>query len=79
MIACKYNLMCNLKDCLPNEMTPIAWKMPSFIVKSLQPKFPLESAGTVNPCVKTAIKMIIMLIKASVLAFASYIKTVSTS
>jgi hypothetical protein len=63
---------------LPKEMTPIAWKIPSLIVRSLKPNVPLDSAGTVNPCVTTAIRMIIMLIKANVLALASYFKIVST-
>jgi hypothetical protein len=58
----------------PNEITPMAWNMPSLIVKRLVPNVPLDSAGTVNPCVTTVTKIIIMLINASVLAFANYTK-----
>jgi len=49
----------------------MAWKTPELIVQSGVLKVPLDSAGTKKPCVTTVNRMTIMLISASVLAFAS--------
>lgn len=57
---------------VPNDMTPIAWNIPLLIVKRGRPKLPLESAGTRNPWVATAIRITSMLINAKVLALANY-------
>lgn len=56
---------------VPKEMTPTAWNIPSFIMRRLPPKDPRSSDGARAPCVTTVMMMTIMLISASVLAFAS--------
>jgi hypothetical protein len=56
----------------PKDITPMAWKMPLLMVRRGVLKFPRDSAGTRNPCVTTVMRMIIMLMRASVLAFASF-------
>jgi hypothetical protein len=55
----------------PNEITPMAWNTPSFMVKRGLEKVPLNSVGTMNPCVTTVTNITIILINASVLAFAN--------
>lgn len=52
----------------------MAWKTPLLSVRRGVLNDPRASLGTIAPCVRTVIKMIIMLIKASVLAFANYIR-----
>lgn len=49
----------------------MAWKMPSFMVRRDVVNSPLSSLGTINPCVTTVNRMIIILISAKVLAFAN--------
>jgi hypothetical protein len=56
----------------PNDITPIAWSMPEFTVSSGVLKDPRSSAGAKRPCITTVTRMTIMLIKASVLALASF-------
>ena len=56
----------------PNDMTPIAWKIPLLMVKRGVLNVPLDSFGTMKPWVTTVNSMMTMLINASVLAFASY-------
>jgi hypothetical protein len=56
----------------PKDITPMAWKNPSLIVSKGVGKSPRDSFGTRNPCVTTVTKMTIILINASVLAFANY-------
>ena len=65
-----------LKDVVPNEMTPTAWKKP-LLTKSSPFRFPLRSFGTRGPCVMTVIMITNMLINANVDAFASYQTLVS--
>ena len=49
----------------------MAWKMPLLTVRRGVLNVPRDSAGTKKPCVATVKRMIIMLIKASVLALAN--------
>lgn len=56
---------------VPNEMTPIAWNMPELMVRSGVVKEPRASEGVMKPCTTTVRMMMIMLMRASVLAFAS--------
>lgn len=56
---------------IPNEITPIAWNMPVLTVRSGVLKDPRASEGVMMPCTTTVTMMMIMLIRASVLAFAS--------
>lgn len=58
----------------PNDMTPMAWKMPLLIVRSGVVNSPRSAVGVMMPCTTTVMIMMIMLIKASVLAFASYVE-----
>lgn len=60
-------------DNKPNDMTPIAWKIPLLMVKRGVLNVPLDSFGTMKPWVTTVNSMMTMLINASVLAFASYL------
>jgi hypothetical protein len=60
-----------MKGGIPKEITPIAWNIPSLTSRRDLSKVPLDSAGTKKPCVTTVNKMIIILIRASVLAFAN--------
>lgn len=57
---------------IPNDITPIAGSMPEFIVSSGVLKDPRSSEGTKTLWITTVIRMTIMLIKARVLAFASF-------
>jgi hypothetical protein len=57
---------------IPKDITPMACVTPLLMVKRDVSNVPLDSAGTVNPCVTTVSKMTSILINASVLAFASY-------
>lgn len=59
-------------ECIPNDITPTAWKMPLLMVQSSSGKSPRDSCGTEKPCETTVMTMTSMLINASVLAFASY-------
>lgn len=56
----------------PNDITPIAWKKPSFIMRRELSNVPLDSAGTRKPWVMTVKRIIIILIRAKVEAFANY-------
>lgn len=56
---------------LPKEMTPMAWKMPLFIVRSGAVSSPRSAAGVRMPCITTVTMMMTMLTSARVLAFAS--------
>ena len=56
----------------PKDITPMAWNTPLLIVRRGVSKVPLDSGETKKPCVTTVIKMIVILINASVLAFANY-------
>lgn len=64
------SLVEQLKDVVPNEMTPTAWKKP-LLTKSSPFRFPLRSFGTRGPCVMTVTMITNMLINANVDAFAS--------
>ena len=58
---------------LPNEITPIAWKIPSPSTNNFQSlNSPLSSAGTMTPCTSTVTTITAMLTGASVLALANY-------
>jgi hypothetical protein len=57
----------------PKDITPMAWKTPLLRVKRGVLKVPFSDLGTRKPCVTTAIKITIMLIKANVLALANFI------
>lgn len=61
----------------PKEMTPMAWKMPTLMVQSGKSNVPRSSAGIENPCVTIVATMTNILNRANVLAFASYVNTVS--
>jgi hypothetical protein len=50
----------------------MAWNTPLLMVSRGVLKLPLDSAGTLNPCVTTVIRITPILINANVLAFASY-------
>lgn len=56
---------------IPNDITPIAWNIPVLTVRSGVLKEPLASVGARTPWTTTVTMMTTMLIKASVLAFAS--------
>ena len=56
---------------IPKDITPMAWNMPSFMIRRLLSKEPLNSAGASAPCTTTVTIMMAMLMSASVLAFAS--------
>lgn len=62
---------CGEKD-EPKDITPMAWNMPLLMVRRGVLKVPRDSDGTRKPCVTTVTRMTIMLIRASVLAFANY-------
>lgn len=57
---------------IPNDITPMAESMPEFTVSSGVLKDPRSSEGTKTPWITTVTRMTIMLIKASVLALASF-------
>jgi hypothetical protein len=56
---------------IPNDITPMAWKMPLLTVNSGVLNEPRSAEGTSTPWTRTVTTMTSMPIRASVLALAS--------
>lgn len=63
---------------VPNEITPTAWNMPPLMVSNGVVKEPLSAKGVRAPCMTTVDMMMVILMRASVLAFASCIAPISS-
>lgn len=72
-VSILYAIGQRIKVFVPNDITPMAWKMPLLIVNSGVLKEPRSADGTSTPCTSTVTTMTSMPIRAIVLALANYL------